>query len=144
MCFVSSRRRHTRCALVTGVQTCSLPISFYGDHGTLTVTKNAGVYSYSYTLTSATTDGAGVESDEFAVTVVDSDGDVSDPATLTIEIVDDVPQAKADTNSVDENSSVSGNVLTDGTDDVFGADGKASGGGEIGRASCRERVCQYV
>src|SRR3546814_18518548 len=33
MCFVctffffSSRRRHTRCALVTGVQTCALPIS---------------------------------------------------------------------------------------------------------------------
>src|SRR3546814_5354688 len=27
-CFcVSSRRRHTRCALVTGVQTCALPIS---------------------------------------------------------------------------------------------------------------------
>src|SRR3546814_1264573 len=29
ICFVffSSRRRHTRCALVTGVQTCALPIS---------------------------------------------------------------------------------------------------------------------
>src|SRR3546814_7765706 len=25
-CFFSSRRRHTRCALVTGVQTCALPI----------------------------------------------------------------------------------------------------------------------
>src|SRR3546814_5282921 len=35
--FFSSRRRHTRCALVTGVQTCALPISgssdpaFHGD-----------------------------------------------------------------------------------------------------------------
>src|SRR3546814_7322708 len=27
MLFFSSRRRHTRCALVTGVQTCALPIS---------------------------------------------------------------------------------------------------------------------
>src|SRR3546814_4164230 len=27
--FFSSRRRHTRCALVTGVQTCALPI--FGD-----------------------------------------------------------------------------------------------------------------
>src|SRR3546814_4860445 len=27
MFFVSSRRRHTRCALVTGVRTCALPIS---------------------------------------------------------------------------------------------------------------------
>src|SRR3546814_10858513 len=29
--FFSSRRRHTRCALVTGVQTCALPISFAID-----------------------------------------------------------------------------------------------------------------
>src|SRR3546814_18039775 len=28
--FFSSRRRHTRCALVTGVQTCALPISVKG------------------------------------------------------------------------------------------------------------------
>src|SRR3546814_20829784 len=27
--FFSRRRRHTRCALVTGVQTCALPISCY-------------------------------------------------------------------------------------------------------------------
>src|SRR3546814_14944189 len=32
MFFFSSRRRHTRCALVTGVQTCALPISV--AHGT--------------------------------------------------------------------------------------------------------------
>src|SRR3546814_699859 len=30
MFFFSSRRRHTRCALVTGVQTCALPISRTG------------------------------------------------------------------------------------------------------------------
>src|SRR3546814_10526826 len=29
--FFSSRRRHTRCALVTGVQTCALPISVRKD-----------------------------------------------------------------------------------------------------------------
>src|SRR3546814_12102925 len=36
MFFFSSRRRHTRCALVTGVQTCALPIyagDGYGDVG---------------------------------------------------------------------------------------------------------------
>src|SRR3546814_7168088 len=33
MCCFSSRRRHTRCALVTGVQTCALPISSVGDDG---------------------------------------------------------------------------------------------------------------
>src|SRR3546814_2981224 len=31
--FFSSRRRHTRCALVTGVQTCALPISLYEATG---------------------------------------------------------------------------------------------------------------
>src|SRR3546814_10352848 len=31
--FFSSRRRHTRCALVTGVQTCALPISFLDGGG---------------------------------------------------------------------------------------------------------------
>src|SRR3546814_9808138 len=30
-CFCSSRRRHTRCALVTGVQTCALPILAFGQ-----------------------------------------------------------------------------------------------------------------
>src|SRR3546814_19229941 len=30
MFFFSSRRRHTRCALVTGVQTCALPIYMPG------------------------------------------------------------------------------------------------------------------
>src|SRR3546814_1575311 len=31
--FFSSRRRHTRCALVTGVQTCALPICADEDGG---------------------------------------------------------------------------------------------------------------
>src|SRR3546814_400209 len=31
--FFSSRRRHTRCALVTGVQTCALPICVPATHG---------------------------------------------------------------------------------------------------------------
>src|SRR3546814_1468875 len=34
MFFFSSRRRHTRCALVTGVQTCALPI-LWRSHGAL-------------------------------------------------------------------------------------------------------------
>src|SRR3546814_9351028 len=33
--FFSSRRRHTSCALVTGVQTCALPIYAPKDHGTI-------------------------------------------------------------------------------------------------------------
>src|SRR3546814_9804897 len=34
--FFSSRRRHTRCALVTGVQTCALPICAFAAFVALT------------------------------------------------------------------------------------------------------------
>src|SRR3546814_9782179 len=40
--FFSSRRRHTRCALVTGVQTCALPISF--EVYNLKTNENVGVF----------------------------------------------------------------------------------------------------
>src|SRR3546814_3953467 len=36
--FFSSRRRHTRCALVTGVQTCALPIFAVSKKYTITPT----------------------------------------------------------------------------------------------------------
>src|SRR3546814_7681346 len=44
--FFSSRRRHTRCALVTGVQTCALPI--YGPSPALVVSRRefAGYWEY--------------------------------------------------------------------------------------------------
>src|SRR3546814_13917307 len=37
LCFFSSRRRHTRCALVTGVQTCALPILRIDDDAGLAI-----------------------------------------------------------------------------------------------------------
>src|SRR3546814_5605728 len=40
MFFFSSRRRHTRCALVTGVQTCALPI-FLSEEAADRVRRNA-------------------------------------------------------------------------------------------------------
>src|SRR3546814_10374147 len=66
--FFSSRRRHTRCALVTGVQTCALPISgTFAQYAAVTqeslvdyeagfkttlfdrkVTLNGGVFYYDY------------------------------------------------------------------------------------------------
>src|SRR3546814_4815115 len=42
MFFFSSRRRHTRCALVTGVQTCALPIYRKGGQGL------DDIYSFSF------------------------------------------------------------------------------------------------
>ena len=88
-----------------------------GAHGSLTVTgydSTTGVASYRYELTSATTDGAGAESEVFTLSV--SDGSASSsPATITVDIIDDVPQAVADSNSVSEDGevlTVSGGVLT--------------------------------
>ncbi|WP_280140411.1 VCBS domain-containing protein [Pseudomonas borbori] len=98
--------------------------TFAGTNGTLTVTAyNAatGVASYSYELTSPTSDGLGVETDSFSLSV--SDGTTSSaPASIIIEIVDDVPSAVDDSNLMfaSENQlTLLGNVLNN---DVQGAD----------------------
>src|SRR3546814_5201780 len=82
--FFSSRRRHTRCALVTGVQTCALPISNTARAGDQITQRNLDIQP-----------------------------------TITIR-----PGAPV-------------RVLV--TRDLILAPWR-----EIGRASCRERVCQYV
>src|SRR3546814_1833935 len=91
--FFSSRRRHTRCALVTGVQTCALPISG-GDDIVVVDAANADQFKEEETL--------------------------EEP-----QIENDQPQPSEAT--------------TDGVVQVVAAVDH-----EIGRASCRERVCQYV
>src|SRR3546814_9054073 len=87
MFFFSSRRRHTRCALVTGVQTCALPI--------------------------LTGSGAGEDMFVLAGTATTLSG---------VSAGDDLTVSSTGTMSVDN----------------------AATTGKIGRASCRERVCQYV
>src|SRR3546814_14619314 len=44
--FFSSRIRHTRCALVTGVQTCALPITGYGNIATAVAAVKVGATDY--------------------------------------------------------------------------------------------------
>src|SRR3546814_1256145 len=103
--FFSSRRRHTRCALVTGVQTCALPISC------------------------GSAEGEGEEIDAPAQFVA------GDMRQLTGQIVD-----RRLYHAVDE-------FLAEWcqTDDLLAARiGILDLGDEIGRASCRESVCQYV
>ncbi|MGF7009175.1 hypothetical protein, partial [Aminobacter sp. BE322] len=82
-----------------GSNPVTIPISglvgatFAGEHGTLTITGYdpvTGVVTYRYELTEPTQDGAGAETDVFNLVVSDSDAS-SAPATLTINIVDDVP-----------------------------------------------------
>src|SRR3546814_7071831 len=48
-CFFSSRRRHTRCALVTGVQTCALPIAPAGDRIYVAETHTGRVFYWDVT-----------------------------------------------------------------------------------------------
>src|SRR3546814_14124277 len=76
--FFSSRRRHTRCALVTGVQTCALPISHHhiANIGILGVDKK-GTESYQVTLGGAADENAAL-------------GDVVGPAFGGDRIVDAV------------------------------------------------------
>src|SRR3990167_965835 len=66
--------------------------SFAGASGTLMITaydSATGVASYTYELTSPTTDGLGIESDSFSLSVFDGTAS-SAPASLVVEIVDDL------------------------------------------------------
>src|SRR3546814_7823789 len=92
--FFSSRRRHTRCALVTGVQTCALPIL---QPSAASVSCSAGT---------CISHGAAI---------------VSKPARSTRSA------------AVIRQRLCCSHSFMRAPDQV-----------KIGRASCRERVCQYV
>ncbi|MDF0732290.1 retention module-containing protein [Pseudomonas entomophila] len=92
---------------------------------TLTITgynPATGVVSYSYTLLDneghPTGDGANSLSESFTVVALDTDGS-SATGSLDVNIVDDVPKAEADSATVVEGGTVSGNVLHN---DQLGAD----------------------
>ena len=102
-----------------------------GDQGVLTITSvnfATGQIGYTYLLTDNTNPGGDNISDLFTVTVTDSDGDTA-TGTLTIDIIDDTPIARDDTDSLGANvTSTDGNVITGvGTTnngaDTQGADG---------------------
>ncbi|MET0588780.1 MAG: tandem-95 repeat protein, partial [Novosphingobium sp.] len=120
---------------IAGVAVTSVGQTFNGDYGTLVIDSIAhGKITYTYTLTTNTS--GDFTSDGFEVTVTDIDGDNS-AGTLTIQIVDDVPTARSDADSVTEDGATvaDGNVITgtggsdanatDGTPDTRGADGAA-------------------
>src|SRR3546814_3234916 len=91
--FCSSRRRHTRCALVTGVQTCALPIWLTVNLSPAALPKQGSGFDLGIAL-----------------------------ATLT----------------------ATGIVERESIDRVVHLGELGLDGRQIGRASCRERVCQYV
>src|SRR3546814_16143579 len=119
--FFSSRRRHTRCALVTGVQTCALPIFINLDFADIrTVMSEMGKAMM----------GTGeAEGDRRAIEAAEK--------AIANPLLDEVSMRGA--------KGVIINIT--GGDDLrlMEVDEAANHIREkIGRASCRERVCQYV
>src|SRR3546814_10494358 len=99
MCFFfSSRRRHTRCALVTGVQTCALPIS-----------NCTACHANAERLLGRQPTEFHASIEECAVCHIEHQ-----PTTIRPLVMDHVELAKVGART------------------------------QIGRASCRERVCPYV
>src|SRR3546814_6124181 len=90
--FFSSRRRHTRCALVTGVQTCALPI--YASRRRTRAVNQLGNRMFKQLVATKPVQPAGHV-------------DAGEPFEGSLE-------------------------------------GEPTLKRKIGRASCRERVCQYV
>ncbi|WPN33131.1 Ig-like domain-containing protein [Pseudomonas sp. P5_109] len=123
-------------AVVTGGVAAGFPQSITTPLGsTLTITGfNAatGVVSYSYTLNDneshPTANGANTLPEQFTVTAVDDNGTTA-TGSLDVNIIDDLPTAKPDTDSVQEGGTVSGNVLDN---DIAGADGPAATGAVVG------------
>jgi VCBS repeat-containing protein len=122
--------------VVTGGVAAGFPQSITTALGnTLTITgynATTGVVSYSYTLLDneahPNANGANNLSEQFAVVVTDDNGTTAN-GNLDVNIVDDLPTAHADSASVDEGGTVSGNVLNN---DEGGADGPAASGAVIG------------
>src|SRR3546814_12627398 len=114
--FLSSRRRHTRCALVTGVQTCALPICLW-RHGVdrlfIEPEKVVG-FHIPFLLRRA----GGVA---FLLKGKEKRG----VAPLSPGTVDQ-------------------QILRYAAKEAAGIGEAVALLAEIGRASCRERVCQYV
>ena len=122
--------------VVSGGAVAGFPQSITTALGnTLTVTGfNAatGVVSYSYTLLDneahPNANGANSLGEQFPVVVTDDNGTTA-TGNLDVNIVDDLPTAHADSASVDEGGTVSGNVLNN---DEGGADGPAASGAVVG------------
>jgi hypothetical protein len=98
-----------------------------GDHGTLTITgfdPNTGLAFFSYELTEVTTDVDGVEETDI-FTFTTTDGTLtSNEATVTINIVDDVPTAVNDEpdEALAEDTSIDIDVFANDTEGADGVD----------------------
>src|SRR3546814_15843930 len=123
--FFSSRRRHTRCALVTGVQTCALPIS----------QVRLGIYRFGHAGIPETRPHIEAFFKSIEVQVLRYLAGGFEPETKMRE-----EQRVSARNS--KTHPIFLHLLEDMLDIVFSTYNVTPH--EIGRASCRESVCQYV
>ena len=72
----------------------------------------------------------GEQRESFTYQATDANGN-TDTGTITVNIVDDVPTANADTDSVTEGAHGHGQRADRLTDDVFGADGPTVAGARV-------------
>src|SRR3546814_12889787 len=124
--FFSSRRRHTRCALVTGVQTCALPICFLaaGIAYIRFAHDDPELFRLSFTR------GKGLRSRE-------QGGDGAEVAYNLLRA--GIAQSLPHLNDGADSAALHAWALVHGAAMLI-LDRRI----KIGRASCRERVCQYV
>src|SRR3546814_7242862 len=129
LCVFSSRRRHTRCALVTGVQTCALPISgeAAAEQHRLDEAELVQIGQDAEGLQRRRTrvdESMATRMEAWRALLVEADIDLdiaSAPATL--DVLDELRAAIAAQRDLQT---------------------RIDGIAKIGRASCRERVGQYV
>src|SRR3546814_8992044 len=117
--FFSSRRRHTRCALVTGVQTCALPISYILFLKDTTGDGRADAREVLFSGFFENNSEAQITNLRFGVDNWIYASNNGQPGEIRFARKPDAPP-----------------VSLSGSDFRFRL--------EIGRVSCRERVCQYV
>src|SRR3546814_2537621 len=138
LCFFSSRRRHTSCALVTGVQTCALPIctSVSGATRHLAVLlvggfvgpASAGLYRLANQLSASLTKIAGLLSKSIFAELV------------KVRASADAESLRALFSRASLLAIITGILIAI----IVVFIGKPLLLLQIGRASCRERGCPYV
>src|SRR3546814_10824923 len=158
--FFSSRRRHTRCALVTGGQTCALPIcaSGTGEPTNISTTIEVQQLAQRQTVASAPVADRNAPVGEGTLTI--SFGTVTgafptpggfspNGKSVTITIGPDNNSLVGLQQSINaSDSGLTASIIQDSGGArlvIKGETGAAQGftiDGKIGRASCRERVCQ--
>ncbi|MBZ9740937.1 MULTISPECIES: Ig-like domain-containing protein, partial [unclassified Mesorhizobium] len=129
--------------VINGTTVTGVGQQISGQFGYITILSydpGTGAIQYDYTVTQSVThpvsttgyDANDTVPDNFSITVTDVDGDTAS-TTFTIAIIDDVPTAIADTDSIAEGGTANGNVITGlGSDgDAAGADTKGADGASV-------------